>query len=221
MKVKRVNANYQTWWMLILISAHRRPRQQSSRLERPAPSPAPQVWQWDARVCVWLRTQGSCSDRSIAERTWRACVQHNQKLHQFSLKNHYQQVHVNGLNLNWKIRIVLRAIWRVPFGADFCAGPDVVFGGEHKLVVQHPFGLVIQTRRRVDVHCLIVLHCQVEPAPLQMRHLQKHIEVHISYNVNLDSHNEFVASKYTVRLSRMFKIINFTSLIEEAKINKY
>lgn len=62
----------------------------------------------------------------------------------------------------------------VPFRADFSAGTDVVLSSEHELVVQHPLGLMVQTRGWMDVHSLVVLHCQVEPTPLQMRHLQTH-----------------------------------------------
>jgi len=31
----------------------------------------------------------------------------------------------------------------LPFWLDVCAGPDVVLGGQHKLIVQDPFRLVI------------------------------------------------------------------------------
>ena len=36
-----------------------------------------------------------------------------------------------------------------------------------------PLGLVVQARRRVQVHHLIVLHGEVLPRALQMRHLHR------------------------------------------------
>jgi hypothetical protein len=41
-----------------------------------------------------------------------------------------------------------------PLWLDVCAGPDVVFGGEDELVVEHPLGLVVQACRGVQLHHL-------------------------------------------------------------------
>lgn len=52
-------------------------------------------------------------------------------------------------------------------------GADVVARGQHKFLVQRPLGLVVQARGRVQVHHLVVLHRQVVPRALQVRHLQR------------------------------------------------
>ena len=54
---------------------------------------------------------------------------------------------------------------------DVCDGADVVFGGEHELVVEHPVGLVVEAGGRVQLDHLVVLAGQVVAGPLQMRHL--------------------------------------------------
>ena len=54
---------------------------------------------------------------------------------------------------------------------DVCDGADVVFGGEHELVVEHPLGLVVEAGGGVQLHHLVVLAGQVVARPLQVRHL--------------------------------------------------
>ena len=58
-----------------------------------------------------------------------------------------------------------------PLWFDVGDGPDVVLGGEHELGVEDPLGLVVEARRRVDLHDLVVLHRQVVTRPLQVRDL--------------------------------------------------
>ena len=50
-------------------------------------------------------------------------------------------------------------------------GADVVTRCQHKLLVQRPFGLVVQARGRVQVHHLVVLDRQVVARALQVRDL--------------------------------------------------
>ena len=59
-----------------------------------------------------------------------------------------------------------------PLRLDVCAGSDVVLGGEDELVVEDPLGLVVQTRARVELHHLVVLHGQVVSRPLQVGDLK-------------------------------------------------
>ena len=42
----------------------------------------------------------------------------------------------------------------VPVWLDVCAGPDVVLGGEDKLVVEYPLGLVVETGAWMQLHLL-------------------------------------------------------------------
>ena len=44
-----------------------------------------------------------------------------------------------------------------PFRLNVSAGSYVVLCGEHKLVVEDPFGLVVETGGRVKLHNLVVL----------------------------------------------------------------
>ena len=41
-----------------------------------------------------------------------------------------------------------------PFCLDVGAGPDVVFAGEHKLIVQDPLRLMVETRTRMQLNHL-------------------------------------------------------------------
>ena len=59
-----------------------------------------------------------------------------------------------------------------PLRLDVCAGSDVVLGGEDELVVEDPLGLVVETRARVELHHLVVLHGQVVTRPLQVGNLK-------------------------------------------------
>ena len=68
--------------------------------------------------------------------------------------------------------VVLRRRLDQPLGLDVGDGPDVVFGGQDKLVVQDPLGFVIQTGGRMQLDDLVVLDGQVVAGPLQMRDLQ-------------------------------------------------
>src|SRR4029434_1443096 len=60
-----------------------------------------------------------------------------------------------------------------PLWFDVGARADVVLGGEHKLVVEDPLWLVVQHRRGMKLHHLVVLHRQVVTRLLQRRHLRK------------------------------------------------
>mmetsp|Transcript_15069 Transcript_15069/g.63555 ORF Transcript_15069/g.63555 Transcript_15069/m.63555 type:complete len:372 (+) Transcript_15069:2103-3218(+) len=53
------------------------------------------------------------------------------------------------------------------------ARPNVVLRRQHKLVVHHPLRLVVQARRRVQGHLLVILHGEVAPLALQVRHLHE------------------------------------------------
>ena len=59
-----------------------------------------------------------------------------------------------------------------PLRLDVCAGSDVVLGGEDELVVEDPLGLVVETRARVELHHLVVLHGQVVTRPFQVGDLK-------------------------------------------------
>ena len=61
----------------------------------------------------------------------------------------------------------------VPLRLDVGAGADVVLGGQHKLVVQHPLRLVVEHCGRVQLHHLVVLHCQVVARALQVSDLSR------------------------------------------------
>ena len=60
----------------------------------------------------------------------------------------------------------------LPLWLDVCDGSDVVLGGEHELVVEHPLRFVVQAGGRVELHDLVVLDCQVVPRPLKVGNLQ-------------------------------------------------
>lgn len=62
-------------------------------------------------------------------------------------------------------------IFSLPLRFDVCTGANVVLGGQHKLVVQHPFRLVVQHSGRVQLDHLVVLHRQIVPCTLQVGHL--------------------------------------------------
>ena len=61
--------------------------------------------------------------------------------------------------------------------------PDVVLRGEHELVIQRPFGLVLENCRRMERDDLIVLDREVMARALEVRHLMReaismHSEMH-------------------------------------------
>ena len=59
----------------------------------------------------------------------------------------------------------------LPLWFDIGHRPYIVLGGQHKLGVQHPLGLVIQTRGGMDLYDLVVLDRQVVASALQMGNL--------------------------------------------------
>ena len=48
----------------------------------------------------------------------------------------------------------------------------VVFGCEHKLIVEHPLWLVVKASAGMELDGLIVLHCQIVPTSFKMSHLR-------------------------------------------------
>jgi len=60
-----------------------------------------------------------------------------------------------------------------PFRFDISHCANVVLCGQDKLIVQNPLRLVIQTRRWMKLHNLVVLHSQVMTSSLKVRHLHK------------------------------------------------
>lgn len=64
-----------------------------------------------------------------------------------------------------------------PLWSDAGARADVVLGGEHKLVVEHPVRLVVQHSGGVQLDHLVVLHRQVLACALQVRHLSQRSHV--------------------------------------------
>lgn len=59
----------------------------------------------------------------------------------------------------------------LPFGFYISAGADVVLGGQHKLIVENPLGLVVQYGGRVQLDHLVVLHCEIVAGALQVSNL--------------------------------------------------
>lgn len=59
----------------------------------------------------------------------------------------------------------------LPFGFDISAGADVVLGGQHKLVIENPLGLVVQYGGRVQLDHLVVLHREIVAGALQVSNL--------------------------------------------------
>lgn len=59
----------------------------------------------------------------------------------------------------------------LPFGFDIGNGANIVLCGEHELVVDDPFGLMIETGRRMQLHHLIVFNGKVMSRALQMSRL--------------------------------------------------
>ena len=53
-----------------------------------------------------------------------------------------------------------------PFRFDVGDGADVIFGGEDKLVVEHPLRLVVEAGGGVELHNLVVFHRQIVPCAL-------------------------------------------------------
>ncbi len=68
--------------------------------------------------------------------------------------------------------VVLRCSLHQPLRLDVRDCADVVFGGEDELVVQNPLWFVVQARRRVKLHDLVVLHGQVMTAAFQVSNLK-------------------------------------------------
>lgn len=64
-----------------------------------------------------------------------------------------------------------KRFFSLPLRFDICTGANVVLGGQHKFVVQHPLRLVVQYSGRVQLDHLVVLHCQIVPCTLQVGHL--------------------------------------------------
>lgn len=60
-----------------------------------------------------------------------------------------------------------------PFGFDFRHRPDVVLGGEHKLVVDGPLGFVGQHRRGMQEYGLIVLDGEITAVAFLVHHLHE------------------------------------------------
>jgi len=50
---------------------------------------------------------------------------------------------------------------------------NVIFGGEHKLVIDDPVGFVVEASRGVQLHNLIILDCEVVACSLQVSNLQQ------------------------------------------------
>lgn len=69
--------------------------------------------------------------------------------------------------------VVLWSDFHQPFGLYISAGADVVLGGQHKLVVKHPLGLVVQNGGRVQLDHLVVLHCEIVAGALQVSNLHE------------------------------------------------
>ncbi len=63
------------------------------------------------------------------------------------------------------------ACFSLPFGLDISAGADVVLGGQHKLVIENPLGLVVQYGGRVQLDHLVVLHREIVSGALQVSNL--------------------------------------------------
>lgn len=62
--------------------------------------------------------------------------------------------------------VVLRSGLNQPLGFYVGHRPNVVLGCQYELVVQHPLGLVVQTRRGVQLDDLVVLDGQIVAGPL-------------------------------------------------------
>lgn len=55
---------------------------------------------------------------------------------------------------------------------DVCDSPDVVFGGEDKLVVQDPLWLVVKAGGRVELNHLVVFDGHVMACTFQVSNLE-------------------------------------------------
>mmetsp|Transcript_33474 Transcript_33474/g.99610 ORF Transcript_33474/g.99610 Transcript_33474/m.99610 type:complete len:386 (+) Transcript_33474:87-1244(+) len=69
--------------------------------------------------------------------------------------------------------VVVRRELDQPIALDVGHHPDVVLGGEHKLVVHAPLGLVLQHGGRVQRDHLVVLDGEVVAGALEVRHLHE------------------------------------------------
>lgn len=65
----------------------------------------------------------------------------------------------------------------LPLWFDICASADVVFGGEDKLIVEHPLRFVVQDCWRMQLDHLVVFDCEVMTCALQMSHLEDDKEI--------------------------------------------
>lgn len=45
-----------------------------------------------------------------------------------------------------------------PLRFDVCDGSDVVFSGQHKLIIEDPLGFVVEARRGMELNDLIILY---------------------------------------------------------------
>src|SRR4029434_2515096 len=75
-----------------------------------------------------------------------------------------------------------------PLWFDVGARADVVLGGAHKLVVEDPLWLVVQHRRGMKLHHLVVLHRQVVTRPLQVSHLRTPQSVNTRAHTHTHTH---------------------------------
>lgn len=69
--------------------------------------------------------------------------------------------------------IVLWSQLHQPISLDVSTGPNVILCCQDKLIVQHPFWLVVQARWWMKLYNLIVLDCEIVSRPFQMCYLHK------------------------------------------------
>ena len=67
---------------------------------------------------------------------------------------------------------MMRCNGNLPFSLDVSDRPNIVLGGEHKLVVEHPLRFVVKAGGRVQLHDLVVFRRQVVARPLKVGNLQ-------------------------------------------------
>ena len=70
--------------------------------------------------------------------------------------------------------------------------PDVVLRGGHELVIQRPFGLVLENCRRMERDDLIVLDREVMARALEVRHLMRE-----AISMHSEMHSEMLSGKWT------------------------
>lgn len=71
-----------------------------------------------------------------------------------------------------KALVIITCLRTVMFTFDVGHGANVVFGGEHKLVVDDPVRFVVEASRGVQLHNLVVFDCEVVACSLQVGNLQ-------------------------------------------------